>query len=253
MKVTGKAEEQQPDDDTAVAPRRPFPGRRGHPPELRERAADLRRQGWSRAQIARRLGVGFSTVGRWFRADAVPSPPPGPAADLRRLSLRRTVEERWAHQQAEQDEHRDGVGQLTTREVLLLGAALYAAEGSKSKPWRRAHTLRFVNSDAAMIRVYLAWLDALGVERKRLRCALLIHETADVDAAETYWREVVGSEAVFNATTLKRHQPTTVRRNVDAGYHGCLSVGVAQGAPIYRLAAGTWEGIVAAVTSGAAE
>lgn len=145
------------------------------------------------------------------------------------------------------------MGPLTARELLLVGAALYAAEGSKSKPWRRSHTLRFVNSDAAMIRVYLAWLAAVGVERKRLRCALLIHETADVAAAEAYWREVVGPEAVFNATTLKRHRPTTVRRNIEAAYNGCLSVGVAEGAPTYRLAAGTWEGIVAAVASGAAE
>jgi transposase-like protein len=247
-------DEQQPDDGTGAVRRRPFPGRRGHPPELRERAAELRRQGWSRARIARRLGIGFSTLGRWFRDDGVPAPPPDTvAADLRRLSLRRTVEERWAHEQAEQDAHRDTVGRLTARELLLVGAALYAAEGSKSKPWRRSHTLRFVNSDPAMIRVYLAWLEALGVKPQRLRCALLIHETADVAAAEAYWRQVVGPDAVFNATTLKRHRPTTVRRNTDGTYHGCLSVGVAKGAPIYRLAAGTWEGIVAAVTSGAAE
>lgn len=224
-------------------------GRRGYPRELREQAAALRRSGVGRADIARRLGVGFSTVARWFREDGVARPPGAGRLEVWRESNRRTIEERWAHQQAEQDAHRDAVGPLTERELFLVGVALYWAEGTKSKPWRRDHAVKFVNSDPTVIRVFLAWVDLVGIPRSRLRCSILIHESADVAAAEAYWRDLVGPDVVFNATTLKRHRPTTVRKNVGPAYRGCLSIKMLQGATTYRLVAGSWEGIVAAVAS----
>lgn len=224
-------------------------GRRGYPRELREQAAALRGSGVGRADIARRLGVGFSTVARWFREDGVARPPGAGRLEVWRESNRRTIEERWAHQQAEQDAHRDAVGPLTERELFLVGVALYWAEGAKSKPWRRAHLLHFCNSDPSMVQVHLAWLDALGVERSRLRCRLLIHESADVSAAESFWREVVGPEAVFTAVGLKRHRPVTNRRNTGETYRGCLVVRVSRSAGLYRRVAGTWEGIVAAAVA----
>jgi len=45
-----------------------------------------------------------------------------------------------------------------------------------------------------MIKVYLAWLDLLGVERERMRYAVMIHESADASAAEEYWANVVGAD-----------------------------------------------------------
>jgi hypothetical protein len=80
-----------------------------------------------------------------------------------------------------------------------------------------------------------------------------IHESADVPAAERFWRDVVGPEPVFAATSLKRHKPLTHRRNTGEHYRGCLVVTVTDSAALYRRVAGTWEGIVAAVTSGVAE
>jgi hypothetical protein len=56
-----------------------------------------------------------------------------------------------------------------------------------------------------------------------------------VAAAEEFWLTVTGAEpARFHKTTLKRHNPRTVRKNVGADYHGCLIVGVKQSADLYR-------------------
>ncbi len=230
-------------------------GRRGYPKEWRKQAAELRQQGVSRANIARELGIGVSTVARWFREDGVARPPGATRTDAWRLSNRRTIDERWRIQQEEQDRHRDAVGELTDRELFLVGVALYWAEGAKSKPWRRSHTFKFVNSDEAMIRVFLRWLQLVGLSQERLICGLQIHETADIAAAEAYWRELVGPEVNFMKTTLKRHTVRpSARRNVGEGYRGCLAVRVLDGAELYRRVAGTWEGIVrAAVTFPASE
>lgn len=78
---------------------------------------------------------------------------------------------------------RQAVGELSARELFLLGVGLYCAEGSKGKPYDRRENVCFVNSDPGMIQVFLAWLDLLGVERERLRFAVMIHESADVAGA----------------------------------------------------------------------
>jgi len=134
---------------------------------------------------------------------------------------------------------------MTDRELFLVGVGLYWAEGSKDKPYARRENVTFVNSDPGMIRVYLAWLDLLEVERERLRFSVMIHESADVTGAENYWAEFVGaSPASFTKTTLKKHNPKTVRKNVGETYRGCLVIKVLKGADLYRRIEGWWSGMV---------
>lgn len=225
--------------------------RRGYPRDMRVRAQELRQQGRSRAAIARDLGVSPSAIGRWFREDEACAPPGTPRMEARRLANARAIVERRLRQQDEQDSHRDTVGNVGNRELFLLGVALYWAEGAKSKPWRREHRVIFTNSDTTMIRLFTAWLDSLAVPRSTWTCRLSIHESADVAAAELAWRQVVGEGARWAKPTLKRHRPATSRLNVGPEYIGCLVVSVARSGPLYRLIAGTWEGIAqAAAASG---
>lgn len=220
---------------------RPFPGSRGHAPELREQAAAMRRDGVGRAEIARRLEIGASTVARWFRQGGVPVNHIGRAAAAE--GVRRTVAERWAHQDAEQVRWGEAVGQLTDREVLLVGAALYWAEGAKAKPWRRSQKVVFINSDVTMIQVFLRYLALVGVSRADITCWVSIHESADVAAATAAWRRDVGEDLAFNAPQLKRHNASPHRHNTGVDYRGCLAIYVRRGAALYRRLAGTWQGV----------
>jgi hypothetical protein len=103
----------------------------------------------------------------------------------------------------------------------------------------------FINSDPDMIRLYLAWLALLGVDKDRLRYQLQIHETADVVGAEHFWAAVVGVDvATLGKASLKRHNPKTNRRNVGPAYRGCLTVRVLKSADLYRRIEGWWYGIV---------
>lgn len=127
------------------------------------------------------------------------------------------------------------IGTLADRELFITGVALYWAEGTKDKPHARRESVEFVNSDPGMISVFLAWLDLLDVGRERLHCRVMIHETADVDAAERYWADLVGIDrALLGKTILKKHNPATVRKNTGATYRGCLGIKVRQGADLYR-------------------
>ena len=133
----------------------------------------------------------------------------------------------------------------------VLGAALYWAEGVKDKPYQRREVITFINSDPGMIRLFLAWLDLVGVAESRRQYRVSIHESADVTDAEAYWRCVVGEpEADFRKATLKKHNPTTVRKQVGDGYHGCLTIKVLQPSALYQCVEGWWRGILEARVAG---
>ncbi len=115
------------------------------------------------------------------------------------------------------------IGDMTDREVLIAGAIAYWCEGTKNKPYRRANRVVFMNSDPGLIRFFLRFLEAAGVDRDDLILRVSIHEDADTAAAQQFWVEVTGaSPSQFRRPTLKRHKPKTVRINVGETYHGCL-------------------------------
>ena len=140
------------------------------------------------------------------------------------------------------------IGLLSQREVLIAGAIAYWCEGANSKPYHRHEHVVFINSDPGLIEFFLRFLREAGVEPARLRFRVHIHETADVAAAEQFWRNVTAADpGQFQRTTLKRHNPRTVRKNVGDHYHGCLIVSVMQSAELYRRIEG-W--VRAAITAG---
>ncbi|QHC29876.1 hypothetical protein [Streptomyces sp. HF10] len=216
--------------------------------DLRERARELRRQGWTYDRIEAELGCSRSSVSLWVRDLPRPEPrytPEEQHALMREGLARHRAVERGKREESKVSALRE-IGELTDRELFTAGIALYWAEGSKSKPYDRRERAVFVNSDPGVIKTYLAWLDLLGVDRGRLSFRLLIHESADVEAAHRHWAGIVDADAsVFAKPTLKKHNPRTVRKNTGDDYHGCLVVVVARSAHLYNRIEGWWTGIVA--------
>ena len=236
---------------------RPLPPRPRHPrakDELRAHALELRRRGQSYRQIGETLPVAKSTLSSWLRdvplsdeqrahllqrkADGVRSR----AIAIRAGRVRRTQEIRTAAA-AE-------VGALTSRELFLLGIAAYRAEGTKSKPWSVSSGVTFINSDAQMIELFVAWLRLIGVSGDRIAYRVSIHESANVETATQFWADRVGVDAAsFLRPSLKRHNPKTVRRNVGVAYVGCLVVRVRRSTDLNRRIEGWWSGIAAGLAS----
>jgi transcriptional regulator with XRE-family HTH domain len=218
--------------------------------DLRERARELRLQGWTYDQIQVELGCSKSSISLWVRDLPRPERRAPEQAGL-------AAQRRWEHELAVRDEERQqtkeaakqAIGELSPRELFAAGVVLYWAEGAKDKAHsrQRRENLQFINSDPNVIRFYLRWLEALGVERDRLRFRVYIHESADVTGAEAYWAQLVGMVATaFQRTTLKKHNPSTVRKNVGDSYRGCLAIYVTKSAELYRRMEGAWYGIVGA-------
>ncbi|GGT34033.1 hypothetical protein GCM10010207_37530 [Streptomyces atratus] len=218
--------------------------------DLRQQARELRLRGMTYDQIQVQLGCSKSSISLWVRDLPKPARSRAPVEQARLAGRLR-----WDHELAMRDVERQQtkadakgeVGIMTNRELFVAGVVLYWAEGTKDKTYDRRETVTFVNSDPDVIHVYLAWLSLLGIEPERLRYRLMIHETADVEAAKQFWADLVGVDtSVFQKTTLKKHNPKTVRKNVGDTYRGCLVVRVSQGADLYRRIEGWWYGIVGA-------
>jgi transposase len=208
--------------------------------DLHAKARQLRERGLAYNQIAAELGVSKSSVSLWVRD--MPRP--------ERLSYeeccRRVAEgvrRYWAAERPVREAQREAtraaaaaeIGTLTRRELLIAGAIAYWCEGTKNKPYLRQDRVVFMNSDSGLIMFFLRFLDAAGIDRDRLTYRVQIHESADVAAAEQFWLALTSAAPdQFRRTTLKRHNPKTIRKNVGADYRGCLRVDVRQSSGLYR-------------------
>ncbi|MFE2167730.1 hypothetical protein ACFXB3_22125 [Streptomyces sp. NPDC059447] len=221
--------------------------------DLRAKARELRLQGLTYDQIQVELGCSKSSISLWVRDLPKPTPARTPSEQAAHAARKR-----WEHEQSARDKQRattkssarSEIGSLSDRELFAAGVALYWAEGTKDKTYDRREKVRFINSDPGVIRVFLAWLDLIGVARDRIAYRVAIHESADVAAAEQYWADLVGVDVtLFARTTLKQHNPKTNRKNTGEDYRGCLVLYVSQSADLYRRIEGWWCGIVDAVDS----
>ena len=187
--------------------------------DLREKARELRLQGWTYDQIQVELGCSKSSISLWVRD--LPKPERRDPSEQAKLASRK----RWEHELAARDEERQKtkvaaaaeIGRLSDRELFLAGVVLYWAEGAKDKTHsrQRRENLQFINSDVA--------------------------------EAESFWAKLVDVDASdLQRTTLKKHNPRTVRKNVGDSYRGCLAIYVTKSAELYRRMEGAWYGIVGA-------
>lgn len=221
-------------------PPQPWTWRPNAKDDLRAKARDLREQGLHYEQIVAKLGVSKSSVSLWVRD--LPRPPGLSYEECRKRSAE-GVRKYWAVEGPIREAEREAIsaaaatqiGQLNDREILIAGAIAYWCEGAKNKPYRRSDRVTFLNSDPALIKFFLRFLEAAGIGREDLVYRVQIHETADVEAAQRFWLDVTQAHpAQFRRPTLKRHNPKTVRKNTGGDYHGCLRIDVLRSCALYR-------------------
>jgi transcriptional regulator with XRE-family HTH domain len=218
--------------------------------DLHARARELREQGLDYEEIASALGVSKSSVSLWVRD----MPRPERLSYECRKRSAEGAQRYWAAERPVREARREAIraaaaaeiGPVTEREILIAGAIAYWCEGAKSKAHRRQDRVVFVNSDPALIKFFLRFLDTVRIGREDLTYRVHIHETADVLGAERFWQRVTQADPrQFRRTVLKTHNPRTVRANVGDDYHGCLRVEVRRSAELYRQIDGWASSIMA--------
>ena len=221
-------------------PPQPWTWRPNAKDELRAKARELREQGLDYEEIVARLGVSKSSVSLWVRD--LPRPPGLSYEESRKRSaegVRRYWEAERPIREAEREAARAAaagqIGQLSDREIIIAGAIAYWCEGAKNKPYRRSDRVSFMNSDPRLIKFFLRFLAAAGITQSQLIFRVFIHESADIGEAQRFWLDVTKSRPdQFRRPALKRHKPTTTRKNRGEDYRGCLRVEVRCSTGLYR-------------------
>ncbi len=160
--------------------------------ERSEEAQRLRREGYSIKEISRTVNAAQSSVSLWVRNVSLThaqrlrlhAKTHAPEVIEKRRVAR--LENEAKKRQFHIDRASNEVGNLTRREVWLIGTALYWAEGGKTQ-----RTVRFSNGDPRAILIMLTYFrDVCEVKEDKLRVHIHIHESLDAIAAEKYWSKI---------------------------------------------------------------
>lgn len=216
------------------------------------RAVELRKTGVSYAELMRRFGVAKSTLWRWLKAEGLVAATPQQFTELRRLAQQKaTVIVRRNHATrtaAILEQAKGSIGQISLRELWLIGIALYWAEGAKQKPHNPAQRMAFSNSDPAMLKTFIQWLrEACHIPSQDLAFELYIHESANREAARRFWSAALHVPLDQWRIRLKRHRISTRRRNVGPQYVGLVRISVARSTQFNRKIAGWISGIIQSI------
>lgn len=161
-------------------------------------ARELRRKGLSVGEIRKIVGVGKGSVSIWCRdikltknqTERLMQNSKDGAEKGRMVAAELKRNEQISRQKSYELMGFRKIGKISKRELFLIGATLYWAEGSKKD--RRT---TFVNSDSEMINLFIRWLkECLYIKSEDIYCHVSINEDHKkrIIAVEKYWSKITG-------------------------------------------------------------
>jgi hypothetical protein len=151
----------------------------------RERARQLRAEAWTLREIADELGVCKSSASVWVRdVEFIPKPRNRGHAGIKPHPLKVAKEAQLERCKLEAE---TWLGRMSERELTMFMLGLYAGEGVKS-----GDGVSMANTNPILLQLFVIWLRrTFDLDESRLRVTLYLHEGLDLDAAETYWSELL--------------------------------------------------------------
>lgn len=204
-------------------------------PLEKQKARTFRKKGLSIKTIAKQLKVSKGTVSIWCQDITLTiqqrkllntSQLKGQEKGRTIASLNR-VKERQLRQFHYGSIGKKMIGKLSKRDLLLIGTALYWAEGTK-----KGRRTILCNSDPYLIQLYTKWLtEILEVEPSRLKCYVginVMHQYR-IDEVINYWVKITGiKQENFTKTSFKKVANIKTYENTSSHY-GTLSIAVKAG------------------------
>ncbi len=145
---------------------------------------DLRTRGYSVPEIHRELKISKSSVLRYIKGTEIL--PEFRSRWLERRNASKIISEKaWKNAYSESKKLVDS---LNNKELMLIAAALYWAEGTKKQ-------FNLINSDPDLIRLFIKILiDVFKIPGQSIKISLRIFENIPVEKALKFWSEVTNFE-----------------------------------------------------------
>ena len=217
----------------------------------REKALLIRSQGVSISDIARKIGVSKSTVSMWCRDITLSSEA---ISNISRRSETKSTEsllkyteslrmKRFLNTTVSKEKGKNKIGKLSKRDIYCIGLGLYWGEGYK----RGSQEFGFTNSDSAMIRFYIKWLNIVfkvSSEDLILRVSINEQHQFRIDEVERHWSKLtLVPLSNFTKPSLIKTQSKKIYSNSE-NHFGTLRIKVRKGTSMRREVLGALEALV---------
>ncbi len=159
--------------------------------EKKSEAIKMRKDGASYSQIKERLKVSKSSLSLWLHDMPLSEKRLRELRDWSAVriekfqnTMRGKREDRWrkVRKRAAKD-----IKTLSKRELLIAGLFLYWGEGGKTM----LASTSLSNTDPAMLRFFIFWLQAFGVSKNRLRVHIHLYADMDIKKELRYWSKAL--------------------------------------------------------------
>jgi len=208
----------------------------------RENARKLRKRGTSIKDIAKKLNVSRSSASVWcsdmsltkYQKEKLWEKMIKGSRAGRMAGAESNKKKKIDEIQKQEQISRESVGNLTRRDLMFLGTALFWGEGSKT-----SSRLLFVNSDVQMMKVIIKFLqEVMGISKDRLRATVQINEVHKprIKKVLKFWsNELDIPSDQFNKPYYIKIKPKK-RYDNHSSYHGILRLLVTRGTSLqYRM------------------
>lgn len=160
---------------------------------LKKKVIYLLNNGYSYSQIRKKLGVSKSTINHWFKQLSEKEKRKirifriknwkNSYKNYAKIKKEKTIEkERRIQNKAAQK-----VDSISRKELLLIGIALYWAEGYKGNRWG----LQFSNSDSQMISLMMRFFrEICRVKEEKFYMQMILHRNINEKKALNYWSKI---------------------------------------------------------------
>ena len=205
-------------------------------PQIKETAKRMRQNGASFGDISKKLNVAKSTLSFWFKDIVLTE---NTIIKIKTLGKAKSVQallrysesirkERIERHNLQKEEGAAIAGNLSNRDILMIGFGLYWGEGYKYEN----SELGFTNSNPYMIRFYFKWLELWGVGKDSLIFRLTINEFSRKEEGniKNFWVNFLGikKEQFSKTTYIQTNLKKASMKNVES-YKGILRVKVRKG------------------------
>ncbi|MFA6534101.1 MAG: hypothetical protein WCT37_02915 [Patescibacteria group bacterium] len=162
----------------------------------KETAIKLRQAGQSYNEISKKLAVAKGTLSYWFKGLAgfdkikeknLRIAKQVWAANITAFNKKRaaTAREKWL---VDQKMAAKEITTISSQELLLIGTALYWAEGYKKGKWN----VVFSNSDPMMNRLMIIFFTKIcQIPKDKIKAQIQLHHQNQVAAALDYWPKII--------------------------------------------------------------
>lgn len=209
----------------------------------------MRLAGKSYNEIHKELGIPKSTQSGWFKnlvlSDKAKNRLNGRLRIGSEVLIKRNKMQTHRAEQRAREAQAQGkirINSLSKHELMLLGAALYWAEGYKrlkvrDGKERMSHVISFLNTDPVMISVFIRFLrECLEVPNEKIQLTMRLYPHINEMEARRYWMDNTGFPAQsFLRTTAMISGASKGKRPFNRLPYGTLCVSVSDTSKFHHL------------------